>query len=393
MNPNSALTGLIKRTQAQQQAQLLRRVRVVEQAQATRVVVDGRKLISFASNDYLGLSQHPDLIRALQNAANEWGVGSTAAHLLGGHRAPHWALEEKLSDWLGFEAALCFSSGWQANLSLLGTLLQQDDLCVQDRLNHASLLDAARLSGATLKRYQHLDIESATKQLHTTINDQDNCKALVSDGVFSMDGDLAPMHALSNLCKKNNAAFLLDDAHGIGVLGPHGQGSWAEQKLAAENIDGLMITFGKALGSFGAAVLGSRALIDGLMQFARPWIYTTATPPALASATMAAIRLVQNDANPRAHLKNLCARFQMQIRQIGLSSLDSSTPIQIILLNDATQAINWSNELEAQGFYAPAIRPPTVAQARLRITLSAAHTVEEIDLLCAALERLQLATK
>ncbi|MBU6199579.1 MAG: 8-amino-7-oxononanoate synthase [Xanthomonadaceae bacterium] len=363
---------------------LLRRLRTVESVAGPRIVVNGKSLIDFGSNDYLGLAQHPALRAALSRAVDRWGVGAGAAHLLGGHRDEHTALEEKLALWTGRESALLFSTGYMANLGVTGTLLRDGDVCVQDKLNHASLIDAARLSGAELVRYRHADVDSARQQLCTR---PDAAAVLATDAVFSMDGDLAPLRELVVLCKRERATLMIDDAHGIGVLGPDGAGSVGEAGLAQDDAPVLMATLGKALGVAGAFVAGSAALIDGLIQFARPFVYTTAMPPALAAAASAAVDIARNDRERRDHLHRLIAQFRGGAAQRGIALLPSSTPIQPVPVGDSATALAIAQRLENAGFYLPAIRPPSVpaSAARLRVSLSAAHAEDDIERLLAAL--------
>ncbi len=365
-------------------ASLLRRLRTVDAVDGAWIVVDRRRLLDFASNDYLGLAQHAALREALARAAARWGVGAGAAHLLGGHREEHAALEDALARWTGRERALLFSTGWMANLGVVSALLDRDDLCVQDKLNHASLLDAARLAGCTLKRYQHGDVASAARQFAT----QAGAGALLaSDGVFSMDGDVAPLRELAALARTEGATLMVDDAHGLGVLGPDGAGSVAEAGLAQDDVPVLMGTLGKALGVAGAFVAGSRVLIDGLVQSARTFVYTTALPPALAAATRVAIDIARHEAWRRERLQRLVAHFRDGAAQRGLRLLDSRTPIQPVLVGDAAAALALSQRLEAAGLYVPAIRPPTVPQgaARLRVALSALHAESDVERLLDAL--------
>ena len=353
---------------------LLRRVRTIEQVDGPRISVNGRALLNFASNDYLGLAQHPALREALCTAAARRGVGATAAHLLGGHRDEHDALEQKLARWTGRERALLFSTGYMANLGVLGALLQTGDVCVQDKLNHACLLDGARLSGAELRRYRHADVASAKQQLELRPG---AAAMLASDGVFSMDGDIAPLTALAALCKTQRATLMVDDAHGVGVLGANGAGAGAE--LGQDDVPILMATLGKALGVAGAFVAGSAALIDGLVQFARTYIYTTALPPALAAAASAAVDIARDDHERRARLRLRIAQFRAGAAAQGITLLPSASAIQPVLIGASDVALAAARQLETAGFYVPAIRPPTVpaGKARLRVTLSAAH--EESD--------------
>ena len=367
-------------------AGLRRAPREVESAHGVQLRIDGRALISFASNDYLGLAQHPEVIAAMKSAADEWGVGSTAAHLLGGHRAPHAALERSVAEWLGYESALLFSTGYLANLGVLAGLLERGDVCVQDKLNHACLIDGAKLAGAELRRYPHADVEAAARQLDAAGGAP---KLLASDGVFSMDGDIAPLAELAVLARQHDALLFVDDAHGFGVLGADGQGSVEHCGLSANDVPLRMITLGKAVGCAGALVLGSRDLIDALVQFARPFVYTTAPPPALAAAALAAIGVIRREPERRAHLQSLIARFRAGAAELGFTLLPSTTPIQPLLIGDSARAVALADALFASGCYVPAIRPPTVpvGGARLRITFSAAHDEGDVDRLLIALDR------
>ena len=382
------LARLAARQQAQAEAGLLRRLRTVEDADSPWLVIDGRRLLGFAGNDYLGLAAHPALREALLDAARRWGVGATAAHLLGGHRAPHAELEAALADWTGREAALLFATGYMANIGVLDALLSRGDICVQDRLNHASLLDGARLCGAVLRRYPHADADAAARQLTLRPG---AAALLASDGVFSMDGDVAPLRALAAQARAAQATLLIDDAHGLGVSGPRGAGSVAAAGLDARDVPVLIGTLGKALGTQGAFVAGPRALIEALAQFARAHVYSTAPPPAVAAATLAALHLARQGEDLRARLAARIAQLRAGAAALGLRLLPSQTPIQPLLLGDARTALAWSHALEQAGLYAPAIRPPTVpaGQARLRIVLSAAHGAEHVARLLDALAALR----
>jgi len=361
-----------------------RRLRKVEAAHGTRVLIDGRELVSFASNDYLGLAAHSAVREALIEGARRYGVGATAAHLLGGHRTPHAELEAALAEWTGREAALLFSTGWMANLGVIATLLGEGELCLQDKLNHACLIDGARLAGAELRRYPHRDVEGAARRLRA----RPGVPALLAtDGVFSMDGDLAPLRELAALASAEGATLMVDDAHGLGVLGPDGAGSVAAADLTADEVPVLMATFGKALGTFGAFVAGSRALIEALVQFARTHVYTTALPPALAAATLAAVRVARMERWRRDHLARLVRHFRAGAAARGLTLGESTTPIQPLLVGDARAATRLSERLAERGFFVPAIRPPTVppGSARLRITFSALHSEADVEALLDAL--------
>ncbi|WP_329742120.1 8-amino-7-oxononanoate synthase [Dyella sp. A6] len=381
------LQRLSAQAAAREQAGLRRRLRVVEQVEGPWLQADGRRLLGFCSNDYLGLAQHPALVDALKRAADSDGVGSASAHLICGHRREHAALEEALATWTGRERALLFSTGYMANLGTLQALLGRGDACIQDKLNHACLLDGAQLAGAELKRYPHADIDAAGRQLRSR---PEAAALLATDGVFSMDGDTAPLRELAALCTSEGATLMVDDAHGLGVLGADGAGSVTAAGLTQADVPVLMATLGKALGCSGAFVAGPAGLIDGLTQFARTYVYTTAMPPALAAATHAAVVLAQQDSWRRERLTSLIARFRAGAHQLGLPLMASSSAIQPLLLGDAQAALDAARTLERQGLLVVAIRPPTVpqGQARLRITLSALHEDAHVDRLLDALGRL-----
>lgn len=361
----------------------VRQRRTVTRRDGVRCEVDGRWLTNFAGNDYLGLSQHFGVVDALQASASRDGVGSGASHLVSGHHANHDALEKELADWIGAPRALLFGSGYLANLAVLQSLLGEDDVCVQDRLNHASLIDAARLAGCKLRRYPHADPEGALRQLRTV---PDGAAMIVTDGVFSMDGDVAPLRELSLVARVQQALIYVDDAHGVGVVGPDGRGCVAEAGLEAAGLLQLA-TLGKALGGYGAVVLGSEEIIGHLAETARPYIYTTALPPAQAAATLAAVKLARRDHWRREKLQGLIAHFRQTAMFRDLPLLPSTGPIQPLMCGDEKRATALATALEAQGFWVPAIRPPTVpdGKARLRITLSSLHTQAEVDALIDAL--------
>jgi 8-amino-7-oxononanoate synthase len=370
-------------------AGLYRRRRVQDRPQQPEAIVDGRPMLSFCSNDYLGLANHPGVIAALQRGAERWGVGSGAAHLVNGHSAAHHALEEELADFTGRLRALLFSTGYMANIGIISALTGRGDTLWQDRLNHASLLDGALLSRATLRRYPHAD----AAELDRLLGNRDT-RMIASDGVFSMDGDLAPLPALALIARRAGAWLLVDDAHGLGVLGREGRGTLDHFGLDAEQVPILMGTLGKAFGTFGAFVAGSDALIETLIQRARSYIFTTAAPPALAEATRTSLALVRREDWRREHLQALIARFRAGANQLGLPLSESPTPIQPLIAGSSHQALAWAAELEARGILVGAIRPPTVPEgsARLRICLSAAHTETMVDRLLDALGTLQPAT-
>lgn len=366
----------------------LYRSRLVNQgAQGPLVRVEGQELLSFCSNDYLGLAADPRLAEALCAATSRYGVGSGAAHLVSGHSAAHHALEEELADFLGVERALLFSTGYMANLGVLGGLLKRGDMLLQDRLNHASLIDGARLSDARLRRYPHADLAALERFLQEA---QETDGLIASDGVFSMDGDSAPLQGLRQLAQEHDAVLMIDDAHGFGVLGEQGRGSVSAAGLDVSDVPVYMATLGKALGTAGAFVAGSADLIESLIQRARSYIYTTAMPAALAEATRTALRIVAGEQWRRDRLALLIDRLREGMRALELDLMPSDTPIQPLLLGDAAEAVRWSEGLRQRGILVTAIRPPTVpkGKARLRITLSAAHEEVHVDRLLAALEEL-----
>src|SRR5574337_281960 len=314
------LQRIAVQTAERERVSLRRRLRTIEHADGPWLETGSQRLLAFCSNDYLGLAQHPQLIAALTCAAREEGVGSTSAHLICGHRREHAELEEMLAEWTGRERALLFSTGYMANLGTLQALLARGDVCVQDKLNHACLLDGAKLSGAELKRYPHADAAAAARQLAAN---PDAAALLATDGVFSMDGDVAPLRELAQLCARERATLMVDDAHGLGVLGDDGAGSLDAAKLGQHDVPLLMATLGKALGCSGAFVAGPTALIEGLVQFARPYIYTTAMPPALAAAALEAVQLAQSEAWRREKLAALIGRFRRGATELGLPLMDS----------------------------------------------------------------------
>ncbi len=366
------------------------RVRVrrsVGRRDGVRLEVGGRWLTGFCSNDYLGLSQQFEVVAALLDAAGREGAGSTASHLVCGHHALHEQLEREMADWLGYPRALLFDSGFMANLAVQQALLSEEsDVCVQDRLNHASLLDATRLAGCRLRRYPHLDSEGAMRQLK---NAADGAAMLATDGVFSMDGDVAPLRSLSLVARMQEALFYVDDAHGIGVVGEHGRGCVADAGLGVNEVPLQLATLGKALGGHGAVVLGEESLIQHLAETARPYIYTTALPPAQAAASLAAVKLARRDHWRREKLVELIAAFRDGARRNGLELMPSETPIQPLLCGDEATVMALGAALEQSGFMVGAIRPPTVPEgkARLRITLSALHTLEQVKALVEATAR------
>lgn len=351
--------------------------------------VEGRSLINFCSNDYLGLASHPDISLALKQAADLYGTGSGASHLVSGHSVVHQKLEEQLAECSGRPRALLFSTGYMANMGAINALVGRRDLVLQDQLNHASLLDGGRLSQADFKRYKHVDMASLEQRLEQSSAER---KLIVSDGVFSMDGNLAPLSEISTLAEKHSAWLMVDDAHGVGVLGPQGGGLVEQLGMNLKQVPVLVGTLGKSFGTFGAFVAGSEALIETLIQFSRSYIYTTALPPAVAAATLASLKIVRQESWRRDKLVQLVTRFRRGAEQIGLQLGASNTPIQPVLINNDAKVMQVGQSLRDAGFLVGAIRPPTVpvGTGRLRITFSADHSEEQVDQLLAALDSLNL---
>ena len=370
-----------------EQAQLYRRRLVLESSQGVEVRLDGRSYLNFSSNDYLGLANHPRVIKAMADGARQWGAGSGAAHLVTGHSLPHHALEEELAAFTARPRALLFSTGYMANLGVVSALLGRDDTVFEDRLNHASLIDAGILSRAKFQRYHHADAADLLARLHSS---ESGSRLVVTDGVFSMDGDLAPLPELVEACQQEDAWLMVDDAHGLGTIGAAGHGCLEVFNLDNAAVPILVGTLGKAFGTFGAFVAGSEPLIESLIQQARSYVYTTALPPAVAEATRASLRLVQTEGWRREKLQALVNRFRQGASELGLPLMDSFTPIQPLLLGDARRALSMSQRLRKQGFLISAIRPPTVpiGTARLRITFSALHEEEQVDRLLSALDEM-----
>ena len=356
--------------------------------QTPQLKINGQTLLAFCSNDYLGLANHPALISAAQNACVDYGLGSGASHLVAGHTDVHHELEEALAKLTQRPRALLFSSGYMANMGVLSSLLDRQDAVYQDRLNHASLLDGGLLSAAKFQRYRHQDLSDLQRQLDKT---QARRHLVATDAVFSMDGDTALLKPLSQLCYAQQAWLMIDDAHGFGVLGPDGGGSALAQGLTTDDCPIYMATLGKALGSYGAFVAGSDVLIETLIQFSRNYIYTTALPPAIAAASLAAVNLLQHEVWRQQHLNYLIRLFKQQAEHLRLPLMPSDMAIQPLLIGSSEMALRLSESLKEMGFLVTAIRPPTVPKntARLRITLSAAHTENHLQQLLAALLKLQ----
>ena len=345
----------------------------------------GGKYLSFCSNDYLGLANDGRVVAALKQGADVWGAGSGASHLISGHSMPHAELEQELAEFVGAPRALLFSTGYMANLAVGSVFAQRREMIWEDRLNHASLLDAGLLSRCDMQRYAHCDVAALRGSIETS---NTPCALIMSDAVFSMDGDLAPVPELLELAREQDAVLYLDDAHGFGVLGADGRGSLEHHKVAANGSLLLMATLGKALGTFGAFVAGDSDPIEMLIQFGRTYIYTTAPPPALAQATRAALRVIIEEPERRQQLHARTKQFRAGAAELGLPILDSSTPIQPLLLRDSELAVTVAADLRQRGILVTAIRPPTVAQgsARLRITFCAQHSKRHVEILLDALD-------
>lgn len=385
-------TRLRKTIAERKQQHQYRQPRIAASAQQPHMHIDDKPVLAFCSNDYLGLANHPEVIKAFQSAANQYGVGSGAAHLISGHSKPHQALEEALAEFTGRDRALLFSTGYMANLGVVSALMQRDDTLYQDKLNHASLLDAARLSGAKLLRYAHNDIAHLRQRMTGQNKGQSVGQGMIlTDGVFSMDGDTAPVLKLAAVAAKTDSWLMIDDAHGFGVLGDQGGGLLEQEQLTQDDVHILMGTLGKGLGTAGAFVAGSHELIEYLIQSARTYIYTTAQPPAVAAATLTSLQLLHTESWRRDHLQQLIRRFRQAAAQMNLPLMKSQTAIQPILIGDSGKTLRVAQQLEQQGILVTAIRPPTVPPntARLRITLSAAHTNSDLDKLLDALSTLQ----
>ena len=380
-------TAIAQSLNLRREQHLYRSRRIIASPQGPRVTIGNKSYLSFCSNDYLGLANHPDVVAALQKGAEQYGAGSGAAHLISGHSQAHHALEEELAEFVGRPHALLFSTGFMANLGTVAALLNKSDAVFEDRLNHASLIDAGLTSGARFHRYTHGDADSLLALLAKSDATK---KLIVTDGVFSMDGDIAPLDRLSQVAQEQHAWLMVDDAHGLGVIGEQGRGTLDYHEMSTKDVPVLMGTLGKALGSFGAFVSGEEDLVEYLIQEARTYIYTTALPPAIAEATRTSLRLAQQEQWRRDKLHSLIERFRSGATELGLQLMDSSTPIQPLFVGDNARALQLSRQLFENGFLISAIRPPTVPvnTARLRITFSASHEEQDVDLLLSQLEQL-----
>jgi len=353
--------------------------KIFDGATGAEIFFNGRRLINFSSNDYLGLANHPQVVEAFVAEARRSGIGAGAAHLITGHRAIHHQLEEELAAFTGRPRALLFSSGYLANLGIIAALCGRHDWIFSDRLNHASLIDGARYSGARLVRYSHNNVADLAVRIAQAPAGRE--LLIVTDGVFSMDGDIAPVPDLARVARSHGAWLMVDDAHGVGVMGRDGRGTPSHHGLSIADVPVLMGTLGKALGGAGAFVAGSAALIETLIQEARTYIYTTASPPALAAAIRVALQIAQSEPERRTHLFHLVDYFRARISALPFQLLPSPTPIQPLIIGSSARALEISRYLFQHDLQVAAIRPPTVpaGTARLRITLTSAHTISQID--------------
>lgn len=372
---------------------LQRRRRLLDSPCGPACVVDGKPVISFCSNDYLGLANDPHLIAAAKAAAEKWGVGSGASHLVSGHLRPHEDLEIALAEFVGFPRALSFSTGYMANLAIVPALLGRGDAVFADKLNHASLIDAVQLSRAESYRYPHGDIAALSAQLKASTARR---KLILTDAVFSMDGDLAPLPELLALAETHDAWLVIDDAHGFGVLGENGRGSLAHFRIPFNKRLILMGTLGKAAGVAGAFVAADPVVIEYLLQRARSYIFTTAASPITAATLVAAVPIIREANERRSHLRSLIRQLRSGLESLAniengrWQLLPSETAIQAIIIGDNSEALRIADALLERGLWVPAIRPPTVAKgtARLRVTLSATHTTAHVAALIEALKAL-----
>ena len=368
----------------QTQHQLYRQRAIVDGPQGVQLHIAGKDYLNFCSNDYLGLANHPQVIEAFMQGARRYGVGSGASHLINGHSRAHHQLEEELAAFVGRPRALLFSTGYMANLGVISALLGRGDAVFEDRLNHASLLDGGLLSQARLQRYQHANGDDLQAKLSASKAKQ---KLICTDGVFSMDGDVAPLDELIEQAKTTQSWLMVDDAHGLGTIGERGRGTLETYGVSLEQVPILVGTLGKAFGTFGAFVAGDEILIEYMIQRARSYIYTTALPPAVAEATRASVRLINEEAWRREQLRNNILYFKNCLSQIGMADTGSDSAIQPIVLGEVKRALELSQRLKQQGILVSAIRPPTVPEgsARLRVTICAEHSHAQIDQLLESL--------
>lgn len=383
---NNLTEQLRHQLENREKTKLYRRRLTLEGSQSKHVSAAGREYLAFCSNDYLSLASHPQLIAAVCEGAALYGVGAGASHLISGHSSAHHALEEALAHFTGFPRTLLFSTGYMANAGVVTALADRGDAIFADKLNHASLNEAALGSRAKFARYPHLDLATLEQQLAVS---RAKRKLVMSDAVFSMDGDVAPAADLLALCEKYNAWLMLDDAHGFGVLGPQGRGTVSHFNISSPRII-YMATLGKAAGVFGAFIAAQPEIIETLIQHARSYIYTTAAPPLLSHALLKSLELIEEDEWRRDKLTQLAARLKHELQSLRWQLLTSVTPIQPLIIGGNDEALEISEALRERGILVPAIRPPTVPQgmARLRISLSATHDMEDVMQLAAALRDL-----
>lgn len=370
----------LAKLEERRQINLYRSRYVVDARSGAKLSSGAKEYLSFTHNDYLGLSNHPKIIKAWKSSVEHYGASSSASHLLGGYCKPHHELEKALAEFLGYESVLLFSTGYMANLGVFTALMTEDDHIFQDKFNHASLIDAGRYCLAKFSRYQHLNLADLTRKLSQASTAH---KWIVSDGVFSMDGHIAPLPELAALAKQHQAALVIDDAHGLGVLGANGRGSLEFHSMNSQDVPILVGTFGKALGCFGAFVASSKIITESLLQFSRSYIYTTALPPGIASSIAVSLQVVQDETWRREYLNNLIKRFYQKAQEFNLPVTQSMTPIQTILIGCSAKTMEIAARLAEAGIIVGAVRPPTVPPntARLRICLSVHHQESDIDYL------------
>ena len=364
---------------------LLRQRRLLDSPQAEHIVANDKHFLSFCSNDYLGLANHPELIAAMQNAAGDSGVGSGASNLITGHHRYHDELEKRLAKFVEMPAALLFSTGYMANIGVIGALMGRHDAIFADKLNHACLNEGAYLSRAAFHRFPHSDVAALEKLLKESTAKH---KLIAADAVFSMDGDIAPLAEYLALCEKYDAYLYIDDAHGFGVLGKNGKGSLSHLKLKSPRII-MMATLGKAAGVAGAFVAGEKVVIEYLIQKANSYVYSTPAPPALSATLSESVRLIEQGDDLRAHLQSLITYLKANLKTTKWQLMQSDTAVQPLVVGGNHEVLALSEYLQTQGILVPAIRPPTVpvGTGRLRISLSAAHSLEDIKQLIAAIHQ------
>ena len=366
--------------------------RVTQSPQQVDLVIDGKQVINFCSNDYLGFANHPRIKQAMIDGVKKYGAGSGSAHLINGHSEAHHLLEEELAAFTGYPRAILFSTGYMANIGICQALLDKNDYVFEDRLNHASLIDGGLISNARFQRYLHNDADSLRAKLDKAVrNDADAERLVLTDAVFSMDGDIADIPKLASLCRQTDSWLMIDDAHGFGTLGSNGRGSLQHFDLGIDDVPIYMATLGKAMGTAGAFIAGSESLIETIIQKARTYVYTTAMPAAIAEATRASLRLSNDEPEHRQRLLQNINYFRNLSKQSEIAIENSTTAIQPVIMGDEQRTVKISEKLFEAGFLVSAIRPPTVPEgtSRLRITLSASHTQSHIEQLLIAIDKLK----